>query len=128
MGTFMLRSEFRDVVALVVVSLPKLSCRLRLIAAEVALGSIGNVFQLLLQRQLKNSFRNGVLPSDFLVGESVSDNVEESSKALSWPALNLERCSPFLLINLRTCSASSLMPFGLSSLEMSRASRSAQST
>lgn len=74
---------FGDVVALVVVPGRQLACRLRLVAAEVAVGRVADVLQFFLEREFEYRFRYGVLASDLLVGESVAGDVEEAC-AVCW--------------------------------------------
>lgn len=70
--------ELGDVVPLVIVTAGEFARRLRLVAAEVALGRVALVLEFLLEGQREEGPTEGVLAADFSVGEAVSDDVEET--------------------------------------------------
>lgn len=79
--SLVLRRELGDVVALVVVAARELAGGLGLVAPKVTRGSVALVSQLLLQGQPEDRPTEGILPADFLVCETMADDVE---KACGW--------------------------------------------
>lgn len=70
--------ELGNVVALIIIATRKGARRLRLVAAEVAVGRVALELELLLERQVEDGLAEGVLASYFLVSEAVAGDVEEA--------------------------------------------------
>lgn len=123
-GAGVLGRELGNVVALVVVAGREFGVRgLGLVAAEVAVGGVALVLELLVEWEGEEGLAEGVLAADFGVGEGVAGDVEEACFCKSaWftrtliPEAGLielmERHEPFLLMKLRACSANSCFPPG----------------
>ena len=80
MQSLELRNEFRDVVNLGVVEIPRgnLSDPERFVAVVTTVLSISSIFELLLRAQVEELSANGKLPVNLFLTKTKVDNIEEA--------------------------------------------------